>query len=274
MIPCVASPGRTFLVTTTALLLAAPVAHGQAGCEAFIAVDGGGGTSMLYRAVAFGTAGWVEATFETSAGLGVIAGLAGAELESFAVIVDAGTGVSTLVRCSGFYDEAGWTVMGSPIGFPEVRGLALHEGTLYGTSFDASTSRTSVIEIDPDTGLGSLVGTTDAEVQLVGLASADEGLFASSRPIADEAPALYEIDPATGAESFVATTPATLEGLGHGEAMLGGGAGGLYRVDPTGTIEPIDLGAPTGPVLAISGERCWSPTRRTSWARLKDGFDR
>ncbi len=109
--------------------------------------------------------------------------------------------------------------VGGPIGFPNVEGLAYcpTDGKLYGASFDFTPPHlTTLITINPATGIGSAIGTLGPDVYIVGLAChpTTGTLYGISKPYAtNTSPKLYTINKATAGETLVGGLGLTLQGL-------------------------------------------------------------
>jgi hypothetical protein len=138
--------------------------------------------------------------------------------------------------------EATQTV--GPIGYA-VTGLAFDPtspGMLYGSTSNAGTSGNSLITIDPQTGIGTLVGPYGAGIY--GMAdiafNAQGNLFGWAKNTADNTPDLYSIDKTTGTATLVGDS-GFFSGQGGGLAFEssgtlylspGGASDVLYTVDP------------------------------------------
>lgn len=271
---------KTRLVGTLALMWL-PIATGsvraQGACEILVVGDDAFGSS-LHRVLDVGGNGSGHVLGSFPLAMGHVEGAAGTSAPFYAVRVDTMTGTSHLIKLEYPDDVGSWTVFTSPIGFPYVYGLAVHGEALLGASYDGSTSRSSLIDIDPLTGQGILRGMTVAPLRIVGLASANGMLYGTSRPLSEsEAPALFRIDPSTGGEAWLIETPEVLEGLGGGNVNasipLYGVGKSTYFGDEMGFgVSDIEFESPAPVVLrGASALRCWTPTRTTSWSRLKSG---
>jgi len=115
----------------------------------------------------------------------------------------------------------GTRVSATPIGFPNVEGLAVVEGTLLAVSLDFAGHETRLLAVNPATGVGTLVGTGTRNVMLVGLAwDARAGVlygagipFGGQEVNAVDEPTLFRVDPSNGATSVVGPLGATIQTL-------------------------------------------------------------
>jgi hypothetical protein len=131
-------------------------------------------------------------------------------------------------------------------------GIAFNNGTLY-----AQDLKSNLIDIDPASGVASILGSAGVQLSSAGFAGGVNGLFE-----VDYASNLYSIDPASGAATFVGATGLAANNGGWDTSIsddgsflyfTAGGAGAideLYRIDPT-TGKATDLGS-TG-VSGIAG---------------------
>lgn len=107
-------------------------------------------------------------------------------------------------------NATGARVGATPIGFPNVEALAWYPAgqKLYGASFVFGMHVTTLIEIDPATGVGASIGELPFDVWIVGMACAPDGtLYGVTAPFGANpffaVPRLYTIDRATGAATHV-----------------------------------------------------------------------
>jgi hypothetical protein len=206
-------------------------------------------------------------------------------ISCFATAIDGASGEYFLV--SIYYDRPNSfnvaRVSESSIGFPEVEGLTVGGGAVYASSFDEATSTTTLLTVDPQTGVATAVGRTSSDVRIVGL-SADYdygwtfGLYGVSRPHGtNPVPRVYAIDTKTGAETPLVDLPSPCERLGLGNrGLVAAGANGYwiepgsFRVDP---LDPWFLDSP-GPVTIVgASDHVWmSPIVPSSWGVVKDRY--
>ena len=152
-----------------------------------------------------------------------------------------GAGAETrLVRFSTAGFVQGVRVGTEPIGFRTIEGLAAGNGMLYGASVDFDAHSTSIVTIDPVTGVGGeTIGTGPFNVILTGLAFDPIGgmLYGCGLPwgggdTAVNDPNLYRINPQTGAFTLVGNIGTQLHSLAwHGSLGLIGAFRQLYQVD-------------------------------------------
>lgn len=151
-----------------------------------------------------------------------------------------GTNDYYLVTLSHVGTVSGARVGATPIGFSNVEGLAYcpSHGKLYGTSFNFSTHLTTLISINPTTGVGAAVGTLSRDVWIVGLAChpATGILYGISSPFAtNTTPKLYTIDKTSGNETSIGLLGVALQGLAWDDDLdrLIGGFEKLYAINTT-----------------------------------------
>ena len=123
----------------------------------------------------------------------------------------------------------------APIGFANVESLAAVKGVLYATSLDFAAHRTSLITINPGTGIGTLVGTGNSDVLIVGLVydPTNEVLYGAGMPFGGVVtPNLYSINPGTGATTLIASLTVPIQSLAW-ESTLGlvGAFEKLYHIN-------------------------------------------
>jgi hypothetical protein len=91
----------------------------------------------------------------------------------YAVELENGTGddyLATIPHEDRFGEGSRVAGGANPVGFSNVEGLAVADGIIYATSLDFVGHKTSLLTIDPVTGIGTLVGTGTFDVLIVGLA--------------------------------------------------------------------------------------------------------
>lgn len=143
--------------------------------------------------------------------------------------------LATIPHDSPFGD--GDRVSASPIGFPSVESLAAADGMLYATSIDFSAHMTTLITIDPSTGIGSAIGTGDFDVIIVGLAFDPMGdvLYGAGIPFGAtgvDTPNLYALDRTTGDTTLVGDMGVELQSLTWDPDLgLIGAFDHLYEID-------------------------------------------
>jgi hypothetical protein len=205
--------------------------------------------------------------------IGPIYGLDGFETEGYGTVRDQDSGDWWLVHIPDLR-QPGITRVG-PIGFPDVQGLGLCGGTvLYGASFDSMERVTTLIEIDMATGVGTAIGPTSPDVQIVGLACDGSVLYGVSRGTLTARPKLYRLDPRTGAESFIAQLDVwKIEGLtSYYSGILFGSWEGLWGIGTEGgcwfmggDYEWVDGDA----VWGLGGWFAADPILERSWGAIK-----
>lgn len=135
----------------------------------------------------------------------------------------------------------GALVGATPIGFENVEALAATEDRLLGASVSFAAHRTTLIEIDPVTGVGQAIGLMSRNVIIVGMAyDRSTGIlygvgvpFGAGEQDAVNTPNLYEIDPQTGAEILVGPLGTTLHSLAWDDELgLVGAFETMFSVDP------------------------------------------
>jgi hypothetical protein len=133
----------------------------------------------------------------------------------------------------------GARVSASPIGFPDVESLAAGDGVLYGTSLDYSAHRSTLITINPTTGIGSAIGVGAFDVLLVGLAfdPMADVLYGAGIPFGAtgvDTPNLYTVNRSTGGTTLVGDLGVGLQSLAW-DAELGliGAFDKLYQINTT-----------------------------------------
>lgn len=134
----------------------------------------------------------------------------------------------------------GARVGSNPVGFPDIEGLAVAGGVIYGASVDFAAHKTTLIRIDPATGIGTVIGDSTRDVILTGLAyDPVAGVmygaavpFGGSTPTAVKVPTLFTVNRETGATTPVGPLGVRLESLSW-DADLGlvGAFDKLYRVN-------------------------------------------
>lgn len=149
--------------------------------------------------------------------------------------------LATIPRDAGSFGQ-GIRVGGNPIGFPNVESLAAADGVLYGTSIEYTAHRTTLITIDPVSGIGSAVGTGDFDVIIVGLAfnPLTDVLYGAGIPFGStgiDTPNLYTLDRTTGDTMLVGDMGVELQSLAW-DAELGliGAFDRLYDVDTSSGV--------------------------------------
>ena len=137
----------------------------------------------------------------------------------------------------------GTRVGSDPIGFPAVEALATIDGLLYGSSVDFEAHRSTLIVIDPGTGVGTAVGEGTFDVIVVGLAyDRRHGvLYGAAIPFAGlDGNNLVRIDPNTGATTIIGDMQAPIQSLAWTPNGLFGAFDRLYQIDTgTGTATPV-----------------------------------
>jgi len=130
----------------------------------------------------------------------------------------------------------GSRVTGTPIGFPNIEGLANVNGTLIASSVNFAGHHTEFISINPVTGVGTSIGTGSTDVMIFGLAYDPIAgvLYGAGKPNATvSGHNLYSINPATGATTFVGSLGTKIEGLTFSKTIgLIGIFDHLYSIDP------------------------------------------
>ncbi len=113
---------------------------------------------------------------------------------------DGGSGDYFLGTIPHTGSATGARVGAQAIGFPNVEAIAwCPEGeTLYGASFEFTTHITTILTIDPETGVGTAIGTLPFDVWIVALACGPDGtLYGATAPFGADVffsvPRLYEI---------------------------------------------------------------------------------
>ena len=163
-----------------------------------------------------------------------------------------GSGVDCrLLRVNRTGFAQGVRVGTAAIGFPAVEGLASDGSNLYGASLDFASHSTTLIMIDPATGIGTSIGAGSFNVIIVGLAydPVRQKLFGCGVPFGGGADAvnennLYEIDTQTGATTLVGALGTALQGLAwDSELGLVGSYRQLFAVDTeTGVATAVNAG--------------------------------
>ena len=105
---------------------------------------------------------------------------------------------------------------GTPVGFPNVEGLAAVDGKLIGASVNFSGHQTTLIEINPETGAGTAIGNSSTDVMLVGLTYDPVGkvLYGAGIPFATvNGHNLFTIDPLSGATTLIGPLGTEIQGL-------------------------------------------------------------
>ena len=175
---------------------------------------------------------------------GGVYGMAWLEDELYGIELENGTAEDYLVKIPHTNLPLRTRVSGRPIGFPNIEGLTPLGGKLYGTSLSFGDHRTTLIEIDPITGIGKEIGTGSFDVMIVGLAYDPNAkkLYGASIPFAGlDGNNLFEIDPNTGATTLIGAIGAPIQGLAF-DCDLGliGAFDKLYQIDSlTGTSKAL-----------------------------------
>lgn len=136
------------------------------------------------------------------------------------------------------------TPLPNPVGVPQILGLTFDptNGLLYGFTSNTSTFN-EVVEIDPTTGVGTIVQNLDISLGSGGgLTIADEPstyfMTRSGSPLLPNAPSFWTIDRLTGDTTFVDHTGGEFftglvyvptDGILYGTAS---GSNSLYRINP------------------------------------------
>ncbi len=149
----------------------------------------------------------------------------------------------------GIFRGQGARVGAAPIGFPNVEGLAVADGTIYGTSIDFGAHRTTLITIDENTGIGAAVGMPSRNVIIEGLAydPLNELLYGAGVPFGAGEPNavddnnLYILDMNDAGETLVGDLGTRIEGLAWDQELgLIGSFDRLYSIDDqTGAATPL-----------------------------------
>lgn len=145
---------------------------------------------------------------------------------------------------NGFITQAK-RVSNASIGFPAVECLASVGDEILGMSVDYTAHKSNLIKIDPETGVGTFIGSGGFDAIIVGLAyhPVQGKLFGAGIPFASvQTSNLYEINLMTGATTLIGPLGAEIHGLAfHNELGLVGVFQKLYTIDTdTGMASAVD----------------------------------
>lgn len=163
----------------------------------------------------------------------------------YAVELPNGTTANYLVSIpyEGAFIGQGKHVSTNPIGFSDVEGLAVVDGVLFATSLSYEGHHSRLITIDPESGIGTLVGTTGTDIMIAGLAydPAERALFGAGFPFATQSAKLYRIDPGNAHATEIGPLTVPIQSLTwHATLGLMGAFAKLYQIDPkTGAAAQI-----------------------------------
>ncbi len=142
----------------------------------------------------------------------------------------------------GAFRGQGSRVSATPVGFPNIEGLAVADGTIYGASINFGAHETTLITIDRTTGVGSSIGMGPRNVLLVGLAFDPTSAnmygaaipFGGGEPSAVDEHTLYMVDMETGDAVAIGPFGTVIQSLAwDAELGLVGSFEKLYTIDET-----------------------------------------
>jgi hypothetical protein len=169
----------------------------------------------------------------------------------------------------------------SPIGFPNIQALAVTwNGPIIAASIDESTATTTLVSVDPATGVGTILGTAISGEVLVGLGAIEgDRIFAVSREAAGTSPSrLFEIDPVSGSASLLAELPIACDALAPVTNCLVGLGDEACFICIEGASICIDVAEIAGDtpahVIGAAEHTFTIPTLRRSWGSIKAAYRR
>lgn len=175
--------------------------------------------------------------------------------------------------------------MSSPIGFPNIQALATTwNGPIIAASIDESTATTTLVSIDPESGVGTMLGEAISGEELVGLGAIKrerERVFAVSREAGGMGPSrLFEIDPASGSTSLLADLPIACDALAQVFGAnclvgLGDDACLICFEENSICIDVAEIEGDTPSHVIGAAEHTFTiPTLRRSWGSIKATYRR
>ena len=128
----------------------------------------------------------------------------------------------------------GARISANPVGFNNIEGLAVADGTIYATCLNYGGHHSRLITIDPVTGIGTLVGTTGTDIMIVGLAfdPVHRIMYGAGTPFASLPSKLYRINSQDAQAAEVGPLGVPIQSLTwDGTLGLIGAFDKLYQVD-------------------------------------------